>query len=121
MKSKLLGVITLFLSLTLITTTVDARRFGGSTRSFSRSWSKVSRPSKVASASSRFKRKSALNLNRTPRRSMVKGTLMGLLAGTMIGSLLGGHGFAGFHFLEMFLLFGLGFLIVKAISHFRRT
>ncbi len=45
---------------------------------------------------------------------------MGFLAGSLIGSLLSGHGFGGFQILDLLMLFGIGFLIMKAIRHYRR-
>ena len=120
MRTKIIFLMTLFLSLVLITTTADARRFGGGSRSYSRSWSKANRTYKVA-PSSGYKKSNFFNSKNSSRRSAMKGAFMGLLAGTMIGSLLGGHGFAGFQFLDMLLLFGFCFLVFRAIGHFKRN
>ncbi len=105
MKSKILFMFTIFLSMVLLTSSVDARRFGGG-RSFGKSWSRSSSAHKSPFSSSRFK-------NTSKRGSMLKGALMGLVAGGLIGSLLSGGGFNGLQGLDLLLIAGVCFLLFR--------
>ena len=104
MKTKFTLIIMLLLSMSMILNTADARRFGGG-RSLGKSWSSqshsVSKPYNSG-------RSSILG-------GKMKGALMGLVAGGLIGSLLFGGGFNGFQGLDFLLIAGLAFLVFRLL------
>ena len=123
MKSKLVMLAALFLSLAIISMNADARRFGGLTRSYSKpSWSRSAHTNTRATYIPKQRAHSSHASPSAPRKGgFLKGAFMGLLAGGLIGSLLSGHGFSGLHVMDLFLAFGFGLLIFKLISYVRRS
>ncbi len=108
MNSKILIFITIFISMALLTTSAEARRFGGG-RSFGKSWSSPAhRSSSFSNATS--KNRSSLF---SGKRSMLKGAFMGLLAGGLLGSLLSGGAFNGFQGMDFLLLAGAAFFLFR--------
>ena len=99
---------TIFLSMVLLTSQVDARRFGGG-RSFGKSWSSVSSHNKSSYRSALSKGSNFAS----GKKNMLKGALMGLVAGGLIGSLLSGGGFHGLQGLDFLLIAGAAFFLFR--------
>lgn len=99
-----------FISMALLTTAAEARRFGGG-RSFGKSWSS---PSRNTNSFSNFSSAKS-SLASAGKRSMLKGALMGLVAGGLIGSMLSGGmgGFNGLQGLDFLLLAGAAFFLFR--------
>lgn len=108
MKSKLLFIFTIFLSMAMFVNTADARRFGGG-RSFGKSWSAPSHRTSSSFFSKSTSRKPSNILSQPKRSGMLKGVLMGLLAGGLLGSLLGGSAFQGLQGLDIIIFVLIAF------------
>ncbi|GAB6175222.1 Tim44-like domain-containing protein [Desulfobaculum senezii] len=98
----------------------DARRFGGG-RSFGGSKSFNKGYSKPISPTQRSSRSGAAVNNSRSRFGGMGGMLGGLLAGSLLGSLFFGHPFAGGGFMDLLLLGGLAFLLLKLFRSRRRA
>lgn len=116
MKSKLLFMFALFIAMSLLTTVVEARRFGGG-RSFGKSWST---PSRSSNSFSNFGARKPSSFN-SGKRNMFKGALMGLVAGGLIGSLLSGGGFHGLQGLDFLLIAGAAFFIFRLFQRHKMS
>lgn len=116
MRSHILKVFILFLSIGLFSTQLEARRFGGGL-SVGKSWSRSSqRSSSNANYFNRNQNTAAANKRFSNRSGMFKGAMMGLLAGGLIGSLLMGGGFHGLQFFDILMMLFVGFMIFKFIQ-----
>lgn len=107
MKAKLLLIFSLLISFALISTTAEARRFGGG-RSIGKSWSHHTSRSANTSKYSRVGSHTRSGMSRG-----LKGAFMGLVAGGLIGALFFGSGFHGFQGLDLILLAGLAFILFR--------
>ena len=125
MKSKIVIILTLFITLTFFVQHADARRFGGG-RSIGKSWSRSTQGSSGTSSffgrdrSSQSANKSSTNSfsksRSSNKRSALKGAFMGLLAGGLLSSLLFGGGFHGFQGMDFLIIFAIGFFLFRLLQ-----
>lgn len=110
---KCLAVAVLALAIGLMTTgDADAKRFGGGrsfggSKSFSKSYSKPTSPQRQSGAGQQAAARPG------SRFGGMGGLFGGLLAGTLLGSLFFGHPFAGGGMMDILLIGGLIFLLMK--------
>lgn len=114
MKSKLLVIFTIFLSMALFVNTADARRFGGG-RSFGKTWTAPShRDSSSSSFFSKNVSKGHSNLAaKTQRGSLLKGMFMGLVAGGLLSALFSGSAFQGLQGMDILIFVIIAFALFR--------
>jgi predicted lipid-binding transport protein (Tim44 family) len=107
-KALLFSLLAIFISVTGLSTTTEAKRFGGG-MSFGKMFSKPKRFAKPVPKQ---------GINKSPTRSGASaGGMMGILGGLAMGGLLGalffGGGFEGINLFDMLLIGGVIFLIMR--------
>lgn len=113
MRKFLALVLTLFISLSLITGTADAKRFGGG-KSFGKQRESISQPAPT---------RAPMGAPATPASGASRwlGPLAGLAAGGLLASMFMGHGFEGIKFMDILMILALAAGVFFLIRMLRRT
>jgi predicted lipid-binding transport protein (Tim44 family) len=114
MRKFLALVLTLFLSLSLIAGTADAKRFGGGS-SFGKQRTNISQPAPTRSPTAAPAAAPASGASRW------LGPLAGLAAGGLLASMFMGHGFDGIKFMDILMIVGLAAGAFFLFRMLRRT
>lgn len=107
---NILTVLMMVFAFSLATPDVHAKKFGGS-KSFGKSYKTA--PQKQTNASTPAKQASG-------KKGLMGGLLGGLLAGGLIAALFGGA-FEGFQFIDMVLIAGLAFVLIRLFRGMNRA